>query len=329
MGFSSRKNPKEKPRPLQLTWQQNASLDGKTNLAVVTGTVTANSQDDQGEDSASCDRIVATLVDVAPTTVPTAPSKQPAFADGDFMKNKQVRLLSLQMDSAAGSAASQQRAKIESYAHDADGYPLHQYDLLSRQIDVEPAAKRLTVNGPGDIFSKVSAAPSTQPTTQASSGESAPGISGAGNTAIDWHKLFSYDDSTHSALIEGDITIVHTGNTSKTQSVRLDHADVVQVEFYSDAQQQNSVPANQTPGPKLKRVTATGSMVIRTSDKTIDCGEIDFDPTTEIMTCRGGQLRKVTIVDDNNISSGTCTEATFNVKTQELKKMTDVTGQGR
>jgi hypothetical protein len=70
-------------------------------------------------------------------------------------------------------------------------------------------------------------------------------------------------------------------------------------------------------------------MIIRTTDKTIYCGELDFDPGQQTLTCRGGDLGKVTIVDDNNLAGGTCAQAIFNLKTNELKKMTDVTGQMR
>ena len=70
-------------------------------------------------------------------------------------------------------------------------------------------------------------------------------------------------------------------------------------------------------------------MTVRTTDKTIYCGGIDFDPGQQILTCRGGKLGKVTVVDDKNLDGGTCAEAIFKLKTNELRKMTEVTGQGR
>ena len=76
-------------------------------------------------------------------------------------------------------------------------------------------------------------------------------------------------------------------------------------------------------------MTATGAMTVRTTDKTIFCGELDFDPVEQVLTCLGGQLGKVTVVDDNNIAGGACAEAVFNLKTNELKKMTEVTAHGR
>ena len=63
-------------------------------------------------------------------------------------------------------------------------------------------------------------------------------IGGNGNTAIDWKKRFTYDDAAHSATIDGDITIVHQGVGPNAQSLRLDHADLVRAEFYSDAADQ-------------------------------------------------------------------------------------------
>ena len=108
-------------------------------------------------------------------------------------------------------------ARVQSYAQDANGYLLHQYDLLSRKIDFDPQAKQLNVNGPGDILAvEQSPPPTTQPAAEPPSA-----IGGNGNTAIDWKKRFSYDDAAHSATIEGDITIVHNGAGPKAQSLQL------------------------------------------------------------------------------------------------------------
>ena len=76
-GLQQQQNPKEAPRPLKLTWQQNASLDGMNNQVVVNGGVTATSDDGLTRQSAACDRIVATLVDVAPTTTPATRPANP------------------------------------------------------------------------------------------------------------------------------------------------------------------------------------------------------------------------------------------------------------
>ena len=39
-------------------------------------------------------------------------------------------------------------------------------------------------------------------------------------------------------------------------------------------------------------------------------------------------MAKVTVVDDNDLNGGICDEAILDIKTSELKKMTNVTGQG-
>jgi lipopolysaccharide export system protein LptA len=326
-GLQQPQNSSEKPRPLKLSWQQSASLDGNKNLVLISGDVHARSDDGLTSQSAACNRVVATLADVAPTTQPaTRPANGEAIADGaDFMKNKQIKLLSLQMEPSA-DAGNQPTAQVESDAYDAGGFLLHRYDLLSRKIDFDPVAKRLSVNGPGGILAVEQSPPSTQPATEPS--ESTSAIGGSGNTAIGWKRRFIYDDAAHSATIEGDIKIVHQGTGPKAQSVTLEHADVVQADFYSDATTKPTV-ADRTAPPKLKQLTATGPMTIVTADKTITCGEMDFDPIEQILTCRHGQLAKVTVVDDNDLSGATCDEASLNIKTNELKKLTNVTGQGR
>ena len=70
-------------------------------------------------------------------------------------------------------------------------------------------------------------------------------------------------------------------------------------------------------------------MTIRTADKTITCGELDFDPVEQVLICRRGQLAKVTVIDDNDLNGATCDEARLNIQTNQLQKMTNVTGQGR
>jgi lipopolysaccharide export system protein LptA len=322
-GLQQAQNPNQTPRPLKLTWQQNASLDGMNNQVLVNGGVTATSDDGLARQSAACDRIVATLADVAPTTA-TSTRPASAIADGaDFMKNKQVRLLSLEMNPPADSAAEPPAAKVESYALDTNGFLLHQFDLRSRRIEFDPAAKRLDVNGPGDIFAKEQSPPTTQPATEPSSA-----IGGNGNTVIDWKKRFSYDDAAHSATIEGDITIIHNGTGPRAQSLRLEHADRVVADFYSDASTKPST-AELTAAPKLRQMSANGPMVIHSGDKMIDCGELDFDPVEQLLTCRGGQLGRVRVVDDNDLNGASFDEAVLNVKTNELKKMTNATGKGR
>ncbi|MGD0139373.1 MAG: hypothetical protein ABSD28_10885 [Tepidisphaeraceae bacterium] len=327
-GLAQPKNPSEQPRPLKLSWQRNAWLDGKTNRVEVVGGVLSESHEPGGShDSSSSDRIVATLVDVAPTTEPaTRPEEGDSFAEGaDFMKNKQVKLLSLQTDEPESSNSTSSRAKVKSYLLDAGGYLLREFDLLAGRIDYDVSTKRLSVAGPGDILAIEQSPPATRP-----AGDNASAIGGHGSTAIDWKKRFIYDDAARSAIIQGDITIVHQDNTSKTGSVRLDHADIVQAEFEAAPPGLDAGDTGEPATPKLKHLTATGAMTVRTTDKTIFCGELDFDPVEQVLTCLGGEkMGKVTVVDNDNLAGGTCAEAVFNLKTNELKKMTEVTAHGR
>jgi hypothetical protein len=335
VGLAQPKDPREKPRPLKLSWLQNSTLDGKANQVLVIGGVRAESDAPGGShDSAKCDRILATLVDVAPATNSVSSSAAPQGdssvegADADFLKNKQIKTLSLRVDEANSSPTTRPEAKMQSYLTDAGGYLLHQYDLLGRRIDYEVPSKRLIVPGPGEIFAKEQA-----PTTKTPNGDAGSSIGGHGTTAIQWQKRFIYDDAGHTAVIDGSVTIVHWTGAPKPQQIRLDNADIVQAEFEGAGQPTQRANAaadiDDAPDRRLKSLIATGAMTVRTTDKTIYCGEFDFAPTEQILTCRGGQLGKVTVVDDKNLEGGTCAEAVFNLKTNELKKMTDVTGQSR
>jgi hypothetical protein len=319
-GMEQPTDPNEKPRPLRLTWRQSAALDGAANRVDIEGAVSAVSQEPGGsQDSAQCDRIIGTLVDLAPSPQPAArKSDDNALAAGsDFMRNKQLKILSLQTDETAPG----HRSEVRSYLVDQRGFLLHQFDLLAHSIDYDVPGKRLGVEGPGDILA-IQQSPTTKPTQHDSSA-----LAGPGSTAIDWKKRFIYDDANHSAIIQGDITIVHK-DSDKSQSLRLDRADIVQAEFEPSLGREDIHQIGSAAAPNLKRVTATGPMVIRAADKTIDCGELDYDAVNQILTCLGGELGKVHIIDNANLSGGDCAEAVFNMKTNELTKMTQVTAHG-
>ena len=326
-GITQPKNPGEKSRPMHLTWSKAATLDGIANQVIVDGDVSAASDDpDGGQQSANCARIVAKLIDVAPATEPsTKPAKEESYTDGaDFMKNKQVASISLQAPPTDPNATTQPGAKVESLETDANGNLTRQYDLLTHTtIDYDMLSKRLSVIGPGQIFAREIPPAATQPAANSGSA-----IGGQGDTAIGWKKRFIYDETKNAAVIEGEVIVVHTGNGPKSESVRLENASIIQAEFEA-APQTSPAPGAPPAAPKLKQVTAVGSMVIHTADKTITCGEIDFDPVNQLLTCTPGELANVIVVDNNNLDRGSCSEAVFNMKTNELKKLTDVTGQGR
>jgi lipopolysaccharide export system protein LptA len=322
-GVSQPKDPREKPRPVHLVWSKSAALDGKDNQVVVDGDVSALAEDpDGGEQSAKCARIVATLVDVPTTTQPaTRPQKKESFTEGaDFMKNKQVEVVSLEPGAAEAGTTTQPTAKVESKETDVNGVMTRQYDLWAQtNIEYDLNARRVSVNGPGNILAQQAAA------TQATA-DNGTMIGGAGTTAIGWSKQFIYDQAKSAAIIEGDVKVVHRGIGPKSESVQLTNARVIQAEFEQAAQ---TAPGATPAEPKLQQVTAIGEMTILTQDKTITCGEINFDPVEQLLTCTPGVLAKVRVVDNNTLDSGSCDEAVFNLKTNDLKKLTNVTGQGR
>ncbi|HEX4054667.1 MAG TPA: hypothetical protein VHX86_10420 [Tepidisphaeraceae bacterium] len=333
-GLQQPKDPSQTPRPLKLTWQKKATLDGKTNQVLVIGNVRAvSAAPGASRDSATCDRILATLVDVPPETNATKPpSTQAANSDAygtdpDFLKNKQIKTISLLADETDSSATTRPDAQVESFLANSRGYLLHQYDLLSRRIDYESASKRLVVPGPGKIFAREQSPPTTRP-----SADNGSSIGGHGSTAIQWQKRFIYDDARNTAVIDGNVTIVHWSDGPKPQETQLDNADILQAEFEASnppTTQADAANIDDTSGHRLKSLTATGAMTVRTTEKTIYCGEIEMDSAQQTLTCLGGELGKVTVVDVNHLDSGTCAEAIFNMKTNELKKMTNVTGQER
>ena len=308
-GQQAPKNPGDRPRPMKMAWQQGATLDGNINQVIIVGAVTAATDSPDGtHELAASDRMIATLVDVTPTTQPAARTSKPGD-DSDFMKNKQVKSLALLADSADSTAATRPDAQIQSYN------ALHQYDLRSQRIDYDVSSRRLYVNGSGRILAREMAPASTQPAT----GGNSP-IEGRGITAIQWNKTFIFDDASHAAVIEGAVVIVHYSDDKKASSIRIDGADIVQADLVASDEK------TQTPDEHLKSVRANGPMLITTSDqKRITCGEIEFDPIRDVLICRGGQLGTVTVVDENNIdNNGTFADVTLDTKTNNLIKLTDL-----
>jgi hypothetical protein len=81
----------------------------------------------------------------------------------------------------------------------------------------------------------------------------------------------------------------------------------------------------------LRRSPAPGKrdFPIRTTDKTVDCGELDFEAAAQMLTCLAGQIGKVTVIDNANLAQVDCQEAVIDIKTGELVKMTNVTAHGQ
>jgi hypothetical protein len=211
---------------------------------------------------------------------------------------------------------------IESKETDASGVVTRQYDLWAdRSIEYDMMARRVTVDGPGNILAQQTASATTQPAPDYDSM-----IGGAGNTAIAWNKRFIYDQAKSAAVIEGAVRVVHRGLGPKPESVQLSDATIIQAEFEPPAQQAPGAPPAE---PKLQQVTAIGPITILTADKTIKCGEINFDPIQELLTCTPGVRDKVVVVDNNTLDNSTFDEAVLNLKTNELTRLTNVTGEGR
>jgi hypothetical protein len=184
------------------------------------------------------------------------------------------------------------------------------------------------VDGPGQILAAEPSPATTQPAATQPGTDSASAIGGQGVTAIGWQKRFVYDEGNNWAMITGDVQIAHNGEGPKSQSLLLQYAKTVRADFEGSSHGSGNA-AGQTPTAKLKHLSATGDMRIYTDDKTITCGEVDFDPVGQILTCLPGDLQSVNFVDNKTLASTSCSEVIYNMKTNELTKITNVTGQGR
>jgi hypothetical protein len=327
-GQEQPKDPTKKPRPVHLTWNTGANLDGNSNKLLIIGPANAASHAPGGpHDSAQADRIIVDLVDAPPATRPSEnpPTTRPqdsnllAQDDSDFMKNKQVKAVSLRADDVNS------QVKVESYLTNASDVLIHQYDLEGLRVDYDSQSKRMTVPGAGRIFATEPGSSTTRPAA-----DTASTFGGHGNTAIQWQKSFIYDSEEGTAVIDGSVLITHMDEGPKAQPIRLD-ADIVQVAFDTTAGSttEPAVTDEDSPPPKIKRLTADGLVIVTTPDKTINCGTVVYNPVDQTLDCTGGLRGQVTVVDNRNIDLGKFSEAVLDLKTNRLIRMTDLSAHGQ
>jgi hypothetical protein len=305
-------DPSAKPRPMHVTWDKSATLDGKENQVLVLGNIIASSTPAGGPtDQAMGGRLLLFLADTPAATrpsdaAPTTRTDDIGGADFDFMRNKQVQSFSF-MD----------KAQMDSTLTDAHGIKQRELNLRGERIDYDNAGQKLSVPGAGTMLTYDHQAAATQPSS----------FGGQGITRFDWQTRFIFDQSVRTATIEGGVVIQHIDEGNNPRQVRLD-APLVRAQFEPQGATRPA-QADEQSAMQLRRMTATGGVTVKTVDKIITAGDVEYDASHDQLICRGGEQGTVHLIDELHPAGFNADEVWLNVKANTIEKIVNLSGRGR
>jgi hypothetical protein len=305
--------PTSPARPVKLSWNQSASLDGKANLIRVLDDVNIESKDAQGAtDLAHANEL--NLVLTSAPGLPAAPGAhakpitQPAEIGGpddfNFMRNKQVQSFILL-----------HKAQIETSVTDQAGNLLRRSDIFSERIDYNTITRRLLVPGPGRMLVE---------DHRPAAAEDAPGgnvVTGRGVTAFQWNKELYYDEQKRTAEISGGVVIVHRDDGPRPNPIHID-ADTATAEFQPTNSADSQSP-DATGQLQIGHLTVAGHVTVVTESATIRCGEADYDPVSYQLVCSGADEGPATLLDAQH-DNAEFSQIVIDTKTNLIVKAVDV-----
>lgn len=381
MKGTQQEKPGDPQRPINVTWVRSMNFDGKTNVVDVTGQVVAVTQDADGAtNTARGDRVKMLLADVAPTTRPssTQPVTQPVSRDPQgsapttqlantttqpttqfalATTNPTTRATTKPSRSDYGMASKTVRhitfddnATIESVTLADDGSLLRRTHLEAATVNYDLLLKQLLIPVEGRMIVE-DHRPTTQPTANGQGDARPAGAkvdnnaeNNRGTTAFHWPIRFTYDDSTHQAVMVGEphnqVVVVHRDDSPKAQSYRLTSdtvtADLEEVattqpttkpatQANAAASQPATKPADRLSKTQLKRVTATGNLLFTGPGAEIHALYMEYDPKTHWLTARGNEQQLVEFsIANQPIGDRRAEELHYNLESGEVQasKMT-------
>jgi lipopolysaccharide export system protein LptA len=283
-------------RPIDVAWTRSLRVDGKRNVVDALGDVVAKTIDADGTvNTIQGARAQLLLVDAPPPA--TQPTTRPAAIAAATTKP------TTQESAVARKAVRQARfhedAVVTSTLLDNDGLPLRrmklkadtvQYDLVPPPLgspDGAAPTKKLTVPGEGKMLVEDYRPPSTQPAAAKDDGNAMASARGA--TAFQWSKSLVYDDSTHKAVMDGSVIIDHRDDVAKEDSMRLT-GDTATAELEPLAAGATTNPATTKPTEpryQVRKVTATGHLLVTMKGGELIADSLVYDPVTRILIARG------------------------------------------
>jgi hypothetical protein len=326
--------------------------DGKANTVDITGQVVAVTKDAEGAtNTARGERVKMLLADATPSTQPTTqsttqpaavalattqPTTKPAKGQYGAMASKNVRHITFDDNATITSVTLADDASLLRRTH-LEAATVN-YDLLLKQLlvpvkgrmiveDHRPAA---TQPAGGSVANNNAGAEPRPAGAKVESGTE----NNRGSTAFQWSKQFTYDDTVHQAVMEGDtkdpVVVVHRDDSPKAQLFRLTGetvtADMEAAPTTQPTTKSTTKPASdQQAKVQLKLVTAVGHILFTGPGAEIHALYMQYDPKTHWLIARGNERERV----DFSISTQPggpklAEEIQYNLDTGEVKatKMT-------
>jgi len=364
MKGTQQEKPGDPERPLNVDWIRGMTFDGKTNIVDVTGQVVAVTVDAEGAtNTARGDRVRMLLADVAPTTRPstTQPTTRPVTADGNIaIPTTQLAMATTQPTSKPTSRPSRggdyggmasktvrhitfdDNANIDSVTLADDGSLLRRTHLEAPTVNYDLLKKKLVIPVEGRMIVE-DHRPTTQPVA-GGQGEPRPAAAkvdnnaenNRGTSAFHWFKNFTYDDSTHQAVMLGDaqnqVVVVHRDDSPKAQIFRLT-GDTVTADLEEVATTQPTTkpvevattqattkPADKLTKVQLKRVTANGNLHFTGPGAEIHALYMEYDPKTHWLIARGNERDLVDFsISTQPVGSRKAEEVHYNLESGEVQ----------
>jgi lipopolysaccharide export system protein LptA len=295
-----------KATPFDVAWDSELNFNGSTNLGDAASNVVVKTISADGTvNTATGDKLTMELMDepgstTKPTTRPTANSNSPM--DFDTGNKKQLKAMNI-----VGNA------EVKSILSSSSGNLLRRTHLFAPLVRVEAADKKMIVPAAGRMLYEDLRA-TTQPSPSAAATESASPLGDmSGQTAFQWDRNLTYDQSQDRAEMVGNVIVVHQDSSGRGEPFRLDSERVV-VEFQPTGEK----PTTQPSDAKVKAMDAEGAVQFVSRQIRFESDRMSFDTINNLLTAYGTEHQPVEIYDENGVSSAIVQKAWWDTRTQQL-----------
>jgi lipopolysaccharide export system protein LptA len=302
--------PGKPPQPMHVEWTDSAELVG--DAVDVHGGVVAHSREASGRiNDATADNA---HLDLVPKSAAAGVKKK---TDNDPMGGKQVKLVRL-LDHAA----------VTSTLAAPNGAIISRLFISGNEIDADNSQQRMTVPGPGRMLLEDHPV-SAQPKKTAASSDQAS--DSRGTNGFWWSNQFVFDQLNHQAVIDGSVIIKHIpdapadSKSPKAESTTV-QADHVVADFEKDSSKPSPSSSDMGDQMKLKQLTATGHVQIKTAEETINATTVVDDPVTGLLIASGSPNERVRVINDKDRVNAYFKEVWIDTRTNMIQKMIDFTG---
>jgi hypothetical protein len=302
--------PATQPDTMDIAWQGNASIDGNTNLIVISEGVEAISRQSDGtRNTATARQLTATLTTrpsaASSTTQPDTQTARHTTTAPSLMESKDIASVTLTAD-------AESKVEVKSELMAPNGTLLRGFNLFAQTVIYDKIRGQMIVPVPGMMLYQDHRAPAQ------TSAEGPTVGSGRGATAFEWKKSLIYSEPDRRATLAGDVAIVHRPKNNKDQPFRLD-AQTVTADLEPAASTQSSDASTKSSEKMtLKLVTARDNVHVSSNRANFDASELTYSPATSTLSATGAEDNPGTLYDATNGSTATFSALQWNTETDQF-----------